>query len=226
MADEREDEPKIRIVDRRMLTDDERAGKGVATTEAQPEAAPPKLEIVGGRAAREREEAEETEAHLAQEDELAGEEGAYEEPELTAEQEEEMRSAIEEEQFQMAEKQLGRPLTEQEKDRLREEMNKQAQAMASLEVGPMLGRFVVEMSQIAAVHMGLVANPYTRLIARNDTQARLAIDAFAAALQVLEPQLDAAGKREYNRVLNDLRVNFVNITGGKPTGAGSGLIIH
>jgi hypothetical protein len=67
-------------------------------------------------------------------------------------------------------------------------------------------------------------NPYTRLVARNDAQARLAIDTFSALLEVLRPQLNNEMKKEFERVLNDLRVNFVSITGTQlpPTGGAGG----
>jgi hypothetical protein len=53
MADERderedEDKPRIHIVDRRMLSDDERSGKSDASTSAAPAGDPPRLEIIGG----------------------------------------------------------------------------------------------------------------------------------------------------------------------------------
>jgi hypothetical protein len=68
-------------------------------------------------------------------------------------------------------------------------------------------------------------NPYTRLVARNDAQARMAIDTFSALLEVLRPQLNAEMKKEFERVLNDLRVNFVSITGTQlpPAGGAGGI---
>lgn len=285
MADERgrgdvEDEgaPKIRVVDRRMLSEDERAGKGVAPAASGGSAsgdsgAPPKLEIVGGGARRRARQNEPNEAPDAPPEtdrpaddaadepllepeqpapmvepdgetappmRVMGTDGTDDEP-LSDEEMEQVRAemeAVEAEQFAALEQRMGRPLTEQEKDAVREEMERQAQSVASLEVAPMLQQWVAELSARAAVHMGLMPNPYTRLIAKNDAQARLAIDAFGALLEVLKPHLDPASQREYARVLNDLRVNFVSLTGvptgGVPTGAaptgglrgGPGRIIH
>lgn len=225
MPEEREDESKIRVVDRRMLTDDERAGKGVIVT---PNSAPasntaeqkaPKLEIVGGGAQAGADVADEIDAAAG--DDAAGE---ADDEELTPEEEAQLRQELEEEQFAAMEKQMGRPLTEKEKDLVREEMKRQAQQLASLEIAPMLLRFAQEMSQLAAIHLGLMPNPMTRLIARNDAQAQLAIDAFGAIFELLKPQLDPASQREFSRVLNDLRVNYVSVTGAKP--GGSGRIIH
>lgn len=220
MADKREEqeEPKIRIVDRRMLNDDERAGKGAAadapisgsSTEQQETSTPPKLEIIGGGQRQpvapdeEPEEGEETE-----------------ELELSEEEAAEMREQMEAEQFAAIEQQMGRPLTEQEKGAVREEMERRAQSIANLDVAPVLLELLTAMPRYAFVHLGLMPNPYTQLIAKNDSQARLAIDAFAAIYNVVKPSLDPRSRTELERVLNDLRTNFVSVTGtpvGEPTG--------
>ncbi len=281
MADEREregseDAPKIRVVDRRMLSDDERAGKGAVPAAsgnivsggvaADSAGAPPKLEIVGGGRQRAQQiepnevpdappdadfPADDTDEPLLEPQQPApmgepdddtpppmqmvgGTGGAsdgingMDEEMLSDEEMEQVRAemeAAEAEQFAVLEQRMGRPLTEQEKNAVRQEMERQAQSMTSLEVAPMLQQLMAEMSARAAVHMGLMPNPYTRLIARNDTQARLAVDAFGAVFEVLKPHLDASMQREYARVLNDLRVNFVSLTGG-PAGGGPSRIIH
>jgi hypothetical protein len=220
MPEERDDEPKIRIVDRRMLSDEERQG----TAPANEESAPPKLEIIGGGAPQGASQAEEES------------ESDEDFPQLSPEEIEEMRAEMEAEQFAEIEQRMGRPLTEQEKDVVRNEMERQAQSAASLEVAPVLMQLLQELSARAAVHMGLMPNPYTRLIARNDVEARLAIDAFGAIVQVVKPQLEPQMAREFERVLNDLRVNFTSITGtqlpgntpgfGGPGGFGGPRIIH
>jgi len=205
--DENQDEPKIRIVDRRMLNDDERAGNA-------PEAERPKLEIIGGGAKTEApsmpdEERNQTEPADSPEDGYELDEGA----ELSSEERDAMRSEIENEQFAALEQQMGRPLTAQEKEQVREEMTKQAESISRLEIPPLLVQLMAEMSARAAVHLGLMPNPYTRLVARNDVQARLAIDAYGAVYEVVKSQLDANMKQEFERVLNDLRANFSSITG-------------
>ncbi|MBV9863780.1 MAG: DUF1844 domain-containing protein [Abitibacteriaceae bacterium] len=235
--DEREGEPKIRIVDRRMLDEDERAGKGPSSA-AEGASAPPKLEIVGGGARQDEDTSagpNGLDAGAAEDHGFGGsfeDAGELEDEPLTEEEQQQIQAEIEqaeEAQFQAIEQRMGRPLTEQEKEAVRAEMNRQAQAVASLEVAPILQNLMAELSSIAAVHMGLMPNPYTRLIARNDTQARLAIDAFTAVLQVVKPQLEPQLEQEFERVLNDLRVNFVSITGtpmGNPGGSGPSRIIH
>ena len=260
MADQRDEregkegEPKIRVVDRRMLSEEERegraptqAGSGTAAgSGGSGSGAPPRLEIVGGYAGSSAQSTDQP----APDDRPAGGGGAgspitepstgpqqpapMDEPDgedqepLSAEEQERMISEVEQEHFAEIERQMGRPLTEQEKDTVRAEMERQAQSMASLEVTPLLQQFLAEMSARAAVHMGLMPNPYTRLVAKNDAQARLAIDAFGAVVEVMKPHLDPASLREYTRVLNDLRVNFVSATGmpmgGTPSGGPSKLI--
>ncbi|HEX8236897.1 MAG TPA: DUF1844 domain-containing protein [Abditibacteriaceae bacterium] len=254
MADERdetegEDKPRIHIVDRRMLNEDERSGKsgssqgnvilgGSSQAESGP---PPRLEIIGGgNRAQQPEPNEMPDAPSLDEepsDEPAldpeqpmpmGDPGEDDLPPMTAEEMEQARQemeAMEAEQFAAIEQRMGRPLTEQEKESVRGEMARQAEAVTRLEIEPVLQQLMAELSARAAVHMGLMPNPYTRLIAKNDAQARLAIDAFGAMFEVIKPHLDQASQREYARVLNDLRVNFVSITGG-PAGGGPSRIIH
>ena len=215
MADKRDEqeneEPKIHIVDRRMLSEEERTGKGSSEAAAEESGDRPKLEIIGGGTPQAKKED-------------AAPAGDDEEDELTDEEVEQMREEMESQQFAELEKQMGRPLTSQEKDQVRQEMQRQAESVSRLEVQPLIMQLMAEMSARAAVHMGLMPNPYTRLVARNDTQARLAIDTFSALFEVLRPQLEPEMRKEFERVLNDLRVNFVSITGTQlpPTGGGGG----
>ncbi len=136
-----------------------------------------------------------------------------EEAPLSAAEEAQMRSEIEQEQFAALEQQFGRPLTDEERSQVRELMEKQRQSMMRLEVAPLLLQSVTEIPKFAAVHLGLVANPYTGIIARDDAEARLAIDAFGAMYEVLKTRLDARTGAELARVLNDLRVNYTRVTG-------------
>ena len=251
MADERderegEEKPRIHIVDRRMLNEDERSGKGASGEASSEQASAPRLEIIGGGSRAEQAWAQQPEPNEAPDapsqdappmDEPAlepdqpapmGDPNDDEMAPMTAEEIEQMRSemeAVEAEQFAALEQRMGRPLTEQEKEAVREEMTRQAESATRLEIAPVLQQLMGELSARAAVHMGLMPNPYTRLIAKNDSEARLAIDSFGALYEVLKPQLDAASQREYARVLNDLRVNFVSIT-GSPAGGGPSRIIH
>lgn len=222
---ENQDEPRIKIVDSRMLSDDERAGKGSESAEVETER--PKLEIIGGGSHK-----SEAESNAGSTPEPEDALELNEEDDLSPEEREQMREQVENEQFAALEQQMGRPLTPQEKEQVREEMKKQAESISRLEVEPILVQLMSEMSARAAVHLGLMPNPYTRLVARNDTQARLAIDTFGAVYEVAKSQLDSSMRQELERVLNDLRVNFSSITGTPATnfpgsgGFGGPRIIH
>jgi len=57
--------------------------------------------------------------------------------------------------------------------------------------------------------MGLIADPATHRVERNLDDARLAIDAAAALLDHLRPRLPDAEQREFETLLTNLRLNFV-----------------
>lgn len=238
--DEREDKPRFQIIDNRLLNEDERRGNASAAPAAssQPliqlpgQNAPgqtPVIEIAGSSSLRENpgeavsapvasgDESDATEtipsAGFADDDDL--------DRELTEEEAEQLGAQMEAEQFAQLEQEIGRPLTDEERDKVRQEMARRAESMARLEVAPILLQTASELPRYAAVHLGLVANPYTGLIARNDKEAKLAIDAFGALYEALKPRIDPRAGAELARVLNDLRSNYTRITGqsfGAPTG--------
>jgi len=199
--DEREDKPRFQIIDNRLLSEDERRGTAPATSSstsppliqvpgqaAQSET--PKIEIVGSSSLREN-PGEAVSAPIASGDESDATETV---PTLGFEDEDEGDD-------------LDRELTQEEAEALG------AESMSRLEVAPILLQTVSELPRYAAVHLGLVANPYTGLIARNDKEARLAIDAFGALYETLKPRIDPRAGAELARVLNDLRSNYTRITG-------------
>ncbi|MBW3635059.1 MAG: DUF1844 domain-containing protein [Armatimonadetes bacterium] len=225
--DERE-ESRFKIIDNRMLSDDERAGKIITSNSPQNEDTPtPKLEVIGGgqshlgASSLHEEPGQAVSAPSAFGDAADatetvptdGYEIAEDEAPLSQEEAQQMREQIEQEQFAALEQQFGRALTENEKEQVRALMDKQAESMTNLEVAPLLLQTVSEIPRFAAVHLGLVPNPYTGIITRNDAEARLAIDAFGALYEVLKTRLDARTSGELARVLNDLRVNYTRITG-------------
>jgi hypothetical protein len=57
--------------------------------------------------------------------------------------------------------------------------------------------------------MGLIPDPATHRVERSLDDARLAIDAAGALLQVLRPRLSEAEQREFDTLLTNLRLNFV-----------------
>jgi hypothetical protein len=244
--DERE-EPRFKIIDNRLLSDDERTGKlssssssspiiGASNPEEQPT---PKLEIIGGGQSHMGSSSLHEEAGQAVSAPIAAGDAAdatettladgYDDEDdvpMTQEEADQMREQIEQEQFAALEQQFGRPLTENEKEQVRALMDKQAESMTKLEMVPVLLQTVTEIPRFAAVHLGLTPNPYTGIIARNDAEARLAIDAFGALYDVLKTRLDARTGAELARVLNDLRVNYTRITGVSfpPAGGSSNII--
>jgi beta-glucosidase-like glycosyl hydrolase len=221
MADKRdeqngEERPRIQVVDNRLLTDDERAGKATER---------PKLEIVGGTssggAQSDDHHLQEMAADALEEDLLSAEEAGVDLENMSEEEQEEMRLALEEEQFEAIQQQIGRPLTEKEKDQVRQQMEQQAQAAISLDVAPVLLELMMKLPQFAAVHLGLMPNPYTQLVARNDQQAKMAIESFNALFETVRQQLDPNSIKEIERVLADLKANYQRITGqqiGQPSG--------
>lgn len=143
------------------------------------------------------------------------------EPEMSPEEQEALRVQMEEEQFSAIKQQIGRDLTDQEKDQVRAQMEEQAQAAISLEVAPVLLDLMVKLPNYAAVHLGLTPNPYTQLIARNDANAKLSIDALGSMFDIVKPMLDNPSRREFERVIADLRANYTRIT-GQPIGPSGG----
>jgi hypothetical protein len=194
---ENEERPKIHVVDRRGISEENQANNN------DDNSAPPKLEMISGGASKDapREEAS------AEADE--------DEDEISEEEARQMQTELEEQQFEAISKQMGRPLTEKEKDSVRQEMQRQAETAMRLEVSPLLVQTMSELSGRAAVHLGLMPNPYTRLVARNDKEARIAIDAFGALYEVIKFSVEGTLNKELARVLNDLKANYANIT-GKP----------
>jgi hypothetical protein len=74
--------------------------------------------------------------------------------------------------------------------------------------------FIGELQTRALIHMGLIPNPVTRLVARDLPQARLAIDCLAALIEQLTPSAGPAECDELQQILTDLRFTFVRQSGG------------
>lgn len=242
--DEREDKPRFQIIDNRLLSDDERKGTAPLIEvpgQPRPDEERPKLEIIGGgstsssasatttpagtgTSALHEEPGEAVSAPIAAGDAADATEtlpADFDDEEPISEAEmAQLQAQLEAEQFATLEQEVGRPLTEAEKNQVRQMMARQTESMSRLDVSPLLLQTISELPRYAAVHLGLVANPYTGLIARNDAEARLAIEAFGAMYDVLKSRVDARVGGELSRVLNDLRSNYTRITGTPigPTG--------
>ena len=57
--------------------------------------------------------------------------------------------------------------------------------------------------------LGLVTNPVTQQIQQDLEQARIAIDAVGALVELLSPRVSDAEQREHQALITDLRMNFV-----------------
>ncbi len=262
--EEREEQkPRFQIVDRRVLTEEDRKGTSTdipATPDNKPliqvpgQANPasdeerPKLEIIGGgnpnsghsalgSSSLEEQPGQAVSAPIAAGDAADATEtvpagGAFSEEEMgdetpmTEAEVDEMRSQLEAEQFAALEQEIGRPLTDAERDQVRQMMEREAQSMTKLEVAPILLKTITELPRYAAVHMGLVANPYTGLIARNDAEARLSIEAFEALYDTIKTRMDPRTIGELERVLNDLKSNYARISGAPIAPKGGPRIIR
>lgn len=92
--------------------------------------------------------------------------------------------------------------------RLAEEARKAVGYIASLSAGDMIQWAIAGLAEKAWERMGLVANPTTGKITRDFEDARLAIDAIAALVDLLAPRIEPAGLRRLQTLLADLRINY------------------
>jgi uncharacterized protein DUF1844 len=83
----------------------------------------------------------------------------------------------------------------------------------ALPVADLLRVFIAELHARAWTHMGLMVNPATNLLSKDLPQAKLAIDCIASLIEHLGPSAAEAERFELERLLADLRVNFVRQTG-------------
>ena len=255
-----ENKPRFQIVDRRVLTEEDRKGtstdinadaqtKPLIQVPGQANASNeerPKLEIIGGGNPHAGESAigssslDEAPGHAVSAPSAAldaadatetvpadrGDMEMDDETPMTDAEVEQMRSQLEAEQFAALEQEIGRPLTDPEKDQVRQMMEREAQSMTRLEVAPILLKTVSELPRYAAVHLGLVANPYTGLVARNDAEAKLAIEAFEALFDTIKTRVDPRASSELSRVLADLKANYARVAGAPIAPKGGPRIIR
>ena len=69
---------------------------------------------------------------------------------------------------------------------------------------------VFQLQGWAYIHLGLQANPKTRKVNKDMAQAKLAIDALSAMVEVLSPRLSPEEQRELKILASDLKMNFVS----------------
>lgn len=83
------------------------------------------------------------------------------------------------------------------------------QPLQPVEVSAVLRLCIAQLSTVAWQKMGLQADPFTNAIHKDIAQARTAIDAAAALVDQLLPQLGGQEARDYQSLLVDLRMNFL-----------------
>ncbi|MFQ5802301.1 MAG: DUF1844 domain-containing protein [Candidatus Methylomirabilales bacterium] len=96
----------------------------------------------------------------------------------------------------------------------KEEQERKEKEFVLLPIPDLVRIFIAELQTRALVHMGLIPNPATRLVAKDLLQARLAIDCTAALIEQLSPLAAPAEREELQHMLADLRLNFVRQSGG------------
>ncbi len=93
--------------------------------------------------------------------------------------------------------------------------------LGALATGDLLAWFLSLLAAKAWEAMGLVPNPATGKIQKNLEEARTAIDAYAAILDVTRARLDSGPRREMETLLMTLRLNFVEKSAGGGPGQGT-----
>ncbi|UCC68445.1 MAG: DUF1844 domain-containing protein [Armatimonadota bacterium] len=82
-----------------------------------------------------------------------------------------------------------------------------------LDVYAVLRISIAQLAGVAWQLMGLQPDPFTNKLRKDVDQARIAIDATAALVEQLQPNLRGQEARDYQTLLTDLRLNFVKQSG-------------
>jgi hypothetical protein len=88
-----------------------------------------------------------------------------------------------------------------------------AEGLPSLDVYAVLRVCVAQLAGVAWQMMGLQPDPFTNTLRKDIAQARVAIDAAAALVEQLRPNLKGQEARDFDSLLTDLRLNFVTHAG-------------
>ena len=83
-----------------------------------------------------------------------------------------------------------------------------------LPISDLVRIFIAELRTRALIHMGLIPNPQTRLVAKDLPEARLAIDCMAALIERLSPLAAPDEHGQLQQILADLQLTFVRESGG------------
>ncbi len=101
------------------------------------------------------------------------------------------------------------PENETEVEQAAEEEGPDLSGLPPVDILSLIRYFMSMLSAQSWQWMGLVKNPATGNIEQDLDQAKTAIDTIAAMVQVLEPKVTQAERDELQRLLSDLRINFV-----------------
>ena len=82
------------------------------------------------------------------------------------------------------------------------------EGVPELTIYSLLRMFVGMVVQQAWVHLGVQIDQASRKLVQDLPKAKTAIDVLAALVQHLQPDLDGSEKRELERALADLRINY------------------
>ncbi len=82
-----------------------------------------------------------------------------------------------------------------------------------LPVADLVRLFIGELHARAWMHMGFTVDPATKQLAKDLRQARLSIDCIASLVEHLGPAVEKVERDELQRMLADLRVNYVRLSG-------------
>lgn len=94
------------------------------------------------------------------------------------------------------------------------EQEKKEEEFVLLPIPDLVRILIAELQTRALVHMGLIPNPATHLVAKDLPQARLAIDCVAALIEQLSPLAAPPEREELQHMLANLRLSFVRQCGG------------
>ena len=103
------------------------------------------------------------------------------------------------------------------------EMKREFVSLFDLGIDGFLKQNLGIMLNFAYIYMGLVANPATGLVTQDLGKAKLAIDTFEFTVDKLKGILKPQEEKELQRLLKDLKLNFMNAASApapKPPGKG------
>jgi len=90
-----------------------------------------------------------------------------------------------------------------------EQAERPEEQLRPLDVYTVLRFSIAQLEAVSWQMMGLQADPFTNQTRKDIEQARVAIDATTALVEMLLPHVQGQEAREYQKILTNLRLNFV-----------------